>query len=141
MLKICTKCKIPKSIANFWKNKTNKDGLHLWCKDCLRAANIARLNGPKRDVELRQRANRHLQNKYGISIDEYEELSAKQDDKCLICNNEELGIKLAVDHDHKTGEIRGLLCHNCNRGLGMFKDNTDLLYKAIKYLETVGGNA
>lgn len=73
---------------------------------------------------------------YGITQAEYDAMLEKQNGKCAICNNtdEVEGRKLAIDHCHTTGRVRGLLCGKCNRGLGLFKDNPDLLLKAISYL-------
>lgn len=78
-----------------------------------------------------------LKRKFGITLLEYEKLLIKQNYSCAICkrNQNEFKIKLAVDHNHKTGDVRGLLCVSCNNGLGRFKDNKDLLSEAIKYLE------
>lgn len=75
-----------------------------------------------------------FKSRYGISTDEYNTFFQKQDGKCKICNitSEK---RLYVDHCHTTGKIRGLLCQQCNTGLGMFKDNEDNLMKAIKYLK------
>jgi len=77
---------------------------------------------------------------YGITQAQYDEMLEKQNGKCAICNNpdEVEDRKLAIDHCHTTGRIRGLLCGKCNRGLGfIFKDNPDLLLKAISYFSEV----
>lgn len=72
---------------------------------------------------------------WGLTIEQYEELLKRQNGVCAICNKAcSSGRKLAIDHDHKTGRIRGLLCSNCNLGLGKFFDNKELLRKAISYL-------
>lgn len=78
---------------------------------------------------------------YGITQREYNQMKIDRDQKCDICGEEGFVIgkkghteKLCVDHDHKTGEVRGLLCQNCNRALGLLKDDTDRLLTAIKYL-------
>lgn len=68
----------------------------------------------------------------------YDQLLAKQGGKCAICGEEANGNRLAVDHNHETGEIRGLLCHQCNTGLGSFRDNPQLLKQAIAYLGEKG---
>lgn len=79
--------------------------------------------------------------KYGITNKEYIEMSEKQNHCCAICNKPETtenikGIisSLAVDHCHTTGKVRGLLCGNCNKGIGLFKDDISNLQKAIEYL-------
>lgn len=78
----------------------------------------------------------------GITLDAYEEMFLKQDSKCAICNKAETRAgrtkgtvtRLCVDHCHKTNTVRGLLCHACNTAIGKFKDNVDLMEKAIRYL-------
>jgi len=94
----------------------------------------------RRENEVREQ-NRGLRKLHGLSIDDYEKMYDEQGCVCAICGNPETihGVngksrKLAVDHCHTTGKIRGLLCTNCNKGLGHFKDSKDLLKKAIKYL-------
>jgi hypothetical protein len=75
---------------------------------------------------------------FNITLEEYNELLKKQNYKCAICNGYEISYRnevLSVDHNHNTGEIRGLLCNTCNRALGLFKDNENLLKNAIKYLK------
>jgi hypothetical protein len=71
---------------------------------------------------------------YKISIEEYNYLLKKQNGVCAICLNIDKTRKLAVDHDHETMKVRGLLCFSCNIGLGYFKDSRILLIQAIKYL-------
>ena len=71
-------------------------------------------------------------------MNEYEQLHTLQNGKCKICDSPSLKRKLAVDHCHDTGNIRGLLCENCNRGLGVFNDNVSTLTKAIQYLNESG---
>jgi hypothetical protein len=79
--------------------------------------------------------NRRRQNLYGITTDEYNNMALLQNGRCLICGQEPSdGKALRVDHNHSTGKIRGLLCFNCNIGLGMFNDNPDLLAVAAEYL-------
>jgi hypothetical protein len=79
--------------------------------------------------------DRRLKRNYGIGLDFYEQLLGKQDGKCAICGEPENGRALAVDHDHGTGNIRGLLCTNCNNGLGRFRDDVSRLRNAIEYLK------
>lgn len=85
---------------------------------------------------------KNLQNLYGINRVVRQEMFDRQDGLCAICDAELEFFKpnvsrkqsAAVDHCHKTGEVRGLLCHNCNNGLGRFKDSIGILNSAIRYL-------
>jgi len=78
-----------------------------------------------------------MKRKYGITLSKYYDMFVQQKGKCTICSThqDDLGRLLAVDHDHKTGKIRELLCGPCNHGLGNFRDSPALLQRAIKYLE------
>ena len=77
-----------------------------------------------------------LRKKFGISLDQYQNLSEVQNNVCFICRGtDEFSKHLAVDHCHKTGTIRGLLCRNYNRALGKFQDQVDYLERAIVYLK------
>lgn len=83
-----------------------------------------------------------LRTKFGLSIDEYNKILAQQNSKCAICHKEPFGDdryragkNLAVDHDHVTGKVRGLLCDLCNRALGQFQDSPEFLRRAAQYVE------
>ncbi len=84
--------------------------------------------------------NGYLKNTYGITKADHDLLYEEQGGVCKICKKEGFlssakhKKKLAVDHDHETGRVRGLLCHNCNRGLGLFQDDPEILKNAIEYL-------
>ena len=125
-MKKCSKCKNEKPIIDFYKSSFNKDGLHSWCKLCLKM-------GIK---------NAYLKRLYGIDLKKYEEMLFIQDGGCAICNKKEdtflklynCNKSLAVDHNKTTGKIRGILCENCNRAIGLLKHNTNLLENAINYL-------
>lgn len=83
----------------------------------------------------------YLKRNYDVDHSWYMEQLTKQQHKCSICGGSGFKLKnvhrvlLVVDHCHTTGKVRGLLCHNCNRGLGLFQDNAEILSKAIQYLE------
>ena len=83
--------------------------------------------------QIKQREH-HLK-RYGITLEEYDKLLTAQEYKCAICDMFLKNIIVHLDHNHQTGEIRGLLCQKCNFGLGNFQDNSSLLQKAIKYLD------
>lgn len=82
--------------------------------------------------------DQRLKRVFGITLDEYNILLEKQGYKCKICERPTSDFKkrLHVDHCHKTGKIRGLLCYTCNSGLGYLKDSIYLLFKAIFYLKS-----
>jgi hypothetical protein len=74
-----------------------------------------------------------LKNKYGLTLELYNAMIATQDNKCVICLKHPKSY-FEVDHDHVTGKVRGLLCGDCNRALGLFRDNTESLARAVDYL-------
>ena len=85
--------------------------------------------------------NTVLKCNYDISLEEYNDLLNKQNGVCAICEKAcSTGRRLCVDHDHKTNKVRGLLCLNCNRGIGNFKDSISTLRNATAYLENSGVN-
>lgn len=111
-IKPCPRCGDEKSMDEFHVNTNAADGCTGWCKRC------------QKDHKLRKT--------YGITVSEYERMSADQDAACCICGETEA--LLVVDHDHDTGDIRGLLCRACNRGIGMLSDDPKLLTRATAYL-------
>ncbi len=80
------------------------------------------------------RARKRLERIYGITMENYLALYDEQGGVCAICKKSITKKRLCVDHDHKTGKIRGLLCSYCNTGIGLFRDDLALLNSAIKYL-------
>lgn len=86
--------------------------------------------------------NTNLRRNYGITLDDYNRLAEEQGGKCIICGRVPEGKhnqgRLHVDHDHKTGKVRGLLCSHCNRGLGFLGDSPDILRRAAAYLTDRG---
>ena len=83
----------------------------------------------------RVRKNQHLKRKYGITIEQYEEMFLNQDESCAICKEKSSATSWHLDHNHITNKVRAILCHHCNVLLGFAKDNTTLLEKVIDYLE------
>lgn len=75
----------------------------------------------------------HLKSTYGLSLADWQNMFDAQNGKCLICNQSDK--LMCVDHDHELKVNRGLLCKDCNSGLGLFKDNPENLYRALKHLE------
>lgn len=97
-------------------------------------AHRRRRTDPKRVAEIHRRAQLKL--RYGITPEQYDELLEQQSCVCAICEGTNpSGHRLAVDHDHITGAVRGLLCHACNAGVGKLRDDPGLLRAAATYLE------
>ena len=127
----CPCCKQMKSRDEFKPSKLTTNGLYYYCKDCVKK---------KDDPYKQSRVEAAWQRRYGITAEQYQGLFDKQKGACAICGKPETRIhkgviaRLSVDHDHITGEVRGLLCQPCNHGLGAFRDNLNLLSNAIDYL-------
>jgi hypothetical protein len=102
-------------------------------REALNAAE--RMRAKRIDVRARRR-DQHLQRRYGISLAQYNALFAAQNGSCAICGISALETQrvLDVDHEHKTGTVRGLLCNACNTGLGKFRDAPEYLAAALRYL-------
>lgn len=115
-----------------------KTGTHHYCKDCgvlfkqIDSKSVVQCLECK--IVNRNRLGKGRLSKYGLSEQEFQKLYSNQSGICAICGGVDKGKELAIDHDHKTGKVRGLLCSRCNQGLGLFRDNSDLLTKAVLYL-------
>lgn len=123
----CKKCNETKSTTSFYKNRSKKFGISQWCKDCHKADKIAIA---KADRKYR------IKKFYGLKEEDINALLRSQNGLCLICRD--YLTNPCVDHDHKTGKIRGLLCSVCNRVLGLLHDDITLLQNAISYLQQYG---
>ena len=112
-------------------------GGKTYCQACIIEKAKERYNRDeafrKQNSTYRKEQGRRL--KYGITGDQFQEMLSAQKHECAICESSLIGVKVCVDHDHVTNVIRGLLCHHCNVALGHFRDRTDLLQRAIEYLE------
>lgn len=130
--KRCTKCGVEKPIEDFHSRKDGSIGVRPWCKVCTNKD--CRKYRPRGE---RKRAG-HLRWRYGISLEDYERLLQTQDGKCAICGTTSPGRKgvvhFAVDHDHESNTVRGLLCASCNQGLGRMNDDPERLEAAARYL-------
>lgn len=112
-----------------WRRRTNRA---YWECRVGRRASRGKRGGSINPVTTRRY---HLKKKFGITPAEYDALLASQNGGCAICGQQcPTNRNLAVDHDHETGRIRGLLCNPCNRAVGLLRDDPDLLAKAAQYL-------
>lgn len=131
-MKKCRKCAQTLSVQFFTPSQKAADGLASWCRSCHSV------------ISLKYRNTVGLQRKYGITAEEYADMVARQNGVCCICGKPPQGkyTRLSVDHCHKTGRVRGLLCNRCNRAIGLFEDDPRLITVAAAYLSNdvlVGG--
>lgn len=149
--KPCPRCNERKPFSEFPKNKRMFHGIGSYCKPCTNAMQTERRATPEgaqahrnASKKWRQSNNeRHRDNsarwRYGVDHGTYDQMLATQEGKCAICGVTEPGAKaerFSIDHCHGSQVVRGLLCNNCNNGLGRFKDDPDRLRKAAAYLES-----
>lgn len=130
----CTSCDKLLSIDNFYNSKRKLSGKFGECKDCVKLRTKKWLQNNKHRIRERNIS------RYKITLKEYDDLLKKQNFKCAICGSDKSGNNkfaknFSIDHCHKTKKVRGLLCNSCNRGIGLFKDNIDILLKAVEYLK------
>lgn len=152
-MRTCTACKNVLDDSMFYKRSDLPNKYHCKCKKC----SVEYNNKQRKKTALKYYSavrkhyysNRdkmkkyYLSKRYNISIEKYDSMYDTQCGKCAICGKDILHISslknvkesAAVDHCHKTGEVRGLLCKNCNTGLGMFCDSVENLKNAIIYLQ------
>lgn len=155
--KTCTKCHVEKPVLSFYLNRGTKDGRATYCDECQRAstrawkaANAERVREqyeatkrkPGYEDKRRRDNQRWWLRQYGITVEQYDQLLADQGGTCAICQLPERYVdartgrtrRLSVDHDHKTGRVRGLLCGSCNQAVGHFEDDHDRCVRAGQYL-------
>ena len=138
--KKCPCCGEVKPTTEFARNNRHgKWGFNSHCKACVnKKLKKYRLDNPEEYNRIKR--NQNLR-KYGLTFEDQEGMLREQNYKCAICGQEiflfgsSQKLIAHVDHDHKTGKVRGLLCKECNSGLGYFKDNTEYLLSAISYLK------
>lgn len=129
--KWCMHCVPPKErlVADFYRRKASKDGLSNRCKECESRGHQSYYKRI-RTKSIHRKSKLRLN--YNISIAQWNKMYREQGGACGVCKR--TGHKLVVDHNHKTGMPRELLCSSCNTGLGFFKEDVDLLQQAINYL-------
>lgn len=152
-MKTCKRCCVEKPVEEFCKRSSRSGGLAS-CLECerkrkyeyakeYRAKNQERIR--ERDRIYRKRypdrvRRMNLKKTYDMTPEQYASMLSEQNNKCFLCDfshrtNGKREEQLHIDHCHVTGKIRGLLCTQCNKGLGCFKDRIDVLQKAVQYLQ------
>ena len=139
---ICTKCKLPKEWEDMSRDISRRGGFSSWCKNCRagtakawKSQNTGRIK-KKHTRDYLSSRNYMLKLRYGISLDQYEEIRESQNYLCGICTKDsrEMTYHMHVDHNHETGKVRGLLCAPCNVFLGVIKDCPEKLERAKNWL-------
>ena len=139
-LTVCRECGVLLTKENY--KKSGRRG--YICKPCTNEYQC-KTRKPLTNKLKKQYREAGLKAKFGMSIEEYDKLFFLQQGKCAICGQPEtetrLGVvkRLAVDHNHTTGKIRGLLCCSCNKALGLLKDDISIMKSAIDYLNNDAG--
>lgn len=129
-MKKCIKCLEVRELNMFFNCRTRKDGKYPYCKLCRKEIDKNIIKDEKRK---RLDSMRKLKHRYGLSIADYEKMLEKQGGVCAICFKSDNNRRLTVDHCHKTGKIRALLCNKCNTCA--FPDDIEMLQKRIDYLK------
>lgn len=136
-MKKCRRCHKLKNLIEFKYIKSNR---RATCKNCLKL--IHSLDEVRYKKKKHKNKKSRLKSLYNMSLNAYTLLLKKQHYKCAICGKLHSNNKpLCVDHDHKTGMVRGLLCLFCNSALGFLQDNPDIIDNANTYLRERGGGA
>lgn len=133
--KKCSKCKEVKPRESFSKDSRRKDGMQTYCKDCNKAyknENREQVNKTIKEWYQNGGWEHNLKKQYGVPIGWYPKKYTEQDGQCAICSKSL--DKLVVDHNHVTGQVRDLLCQECNRSLGHV-ERPEWLAKALAYLD------
>ena len=137
--KVCKTCDVEKPLNEFKKGKGYKEGYRPNCIPCCNAYDLDNYHKHKhkKPYNYEKDKDNKLRAAYGISYAEYTIMLEAQQGACAICGTTSTGKRKAfhVDHCHTTGKVRGLLCGNCNSGIGNLKDDVALLKRAIQYLE------
>lgn len=128
LTKVCRRCGTEKELEKFHKQPTGPMGRHSWCSECANAYYRATRTKP---ATAAQRTKWNLNRRYRLSLTEFQAMRVRQGNLCAIC--EEPMARPKVDHDHVTGEVRGLLCHKCNLRLSGLEDR-EFRTRALAYL-------
>jgi len=135
-MKKCSRCNQEKELSFFNKDKQRKDGHSHRCSAChSEVVKESKLRNPERTKKVAYKA--HIKHMYGVDIKWVEQRLKEHNYKCKICSTDmQLHTNtVAIDHCHKTGKVRDIVCKKCNSAMGQFNDDPELIAKAIDYLK------
>lgn len=161
-MKHCNRCDTTKSLDDFYRDKTKRDGRSTKCKQCSKTFKTKLFRTKTEKFCPRCKATlpidsfdlstvgdgyqtacktcrnlvKRLSNYQDFDWNQFHKMMESQQGRCRICNK---AAALVIDHCHKTGKVRGLLCHHCNIGLGAYEDNERVLLEAVRYLRESRG--
>lgn len=150
-IKFCSSCLVGLPISCFEKAKYYKDGYRGECRSCRRVKAMEYKKRPENKQKIKHWVastkkkdpdyyrNSMLKNKYGITLEQFKQMSTRQDHKCALCFFPASKMRhkaLCVDHCHETGRVRGLLCHPCNTLLGRIGDNIEGATRMLEYVRS-----
>lgn len=161
-MKWCGRCKKDLPVKSFTKDSSKPDGLKIRCRECSGLCykewadkNPHKIKA-KNDKNTKKRQEKYsspngrlkykdmeLRRTFGISLEDYHVMLQAQNGVCDICKKENPSKKdkyFSVDHNHKTDQVRGLLCLHCNRGIGCFFENVQIMLNAIEYIRKYNEN-
>lgn len=140
--KVCRVCKKEKEDSEYHKKTNGKYGVDSICKKCsVKKTYAYRQDQMSKESKYTIARKSRLKIKFGLTLEDYDSMFQKQNGVCAICGKREKQNKLlAVDHCHKTGKVRGLLCSTCNTAIGKLNDEPQMLLKAANYLLAHGGH-
>ncbi len=153
--KVCPKCETEKAFDLFPRNRRGKHGVGTYCLTCSADMVRARRNTEEgaqahrdaskrwRDTNVGRNKDNNARWRYGIDPGTYDAMLLAQGGKCKICLTTEPGkglTRFPIDHCHTTKKVRGLLCEHCNKGLGHFRDDPDLMVRGADYLRSTKGS-
>ena len=151
-MKTCNSCNLSKPLTEFRFIRKNKNGTDLFkarCEECERKRQLAKYHTLTHDEKTERRKKsiqklgkdyhkRYKLNKhYNLTLEQFNDMYQSQNGQCYLCERPISGKEVKVDHNHATGQVRKLLCHNCNTSLGLLNEDIKLFEKCIDYLKTI----
>jgi len=146
LTKTCYKCKVEQPRDNFTKDWSRKDGLYSLCKGCA-AAKSSKIYKNNQESENVRRYEARVKAEYGITVEQKDLIFREQGEVCAVCKSPSVRRRVRgrdqtwpIDHDHKTGKVRGILCSPCNMVLGLVGDSEQVLLSMVDYIRKYTAN-